>query len=79
MATTTVRVDSETHATLAALASASGATLMDTVRDAAEALSRQRFGARVTQEMAELRADDAAWRDYEAEMEITTVADGLDR
>ena len=37
MVTTTVRIDSATHARLMELSEASGATLIDTIREAAEA------------------------------------------
>jgi predicted transcriptional regulator len=77
--TTTVRVDTETHAKLSELAEAGGTSLIETVRDAAEALRRQRFASQVAREMAELRADPEAWRDYEADMEATTVPDGVRR
>ena len=79
MATTTIRVDSETHARLQELSTASGASLIDTVRDAAEALRRQRFGAMVAAELAALEADPVAWAGYLAEADTTTVTDGLGR
>lgn len=78
MPTTTIRVDSETHARLVAMSSASGASLIDTVRDAAEALRRLRFAERVTAELATLQADPTAWAEYLAEAAATTVTDGLD-
>lgn len=77
MPTTTVRVDAETHARLLELGHESGSSLMDTVRDAAEALRRQRFAERVVRELDELREDGAAWSDYVAEAESTHVADGI--
>lgn len=78
MPTTTIRVDSETHARLLEMSKASGASLIDTVRDAAEALRRLRFAQQVTSELAALRADTAAWADYLAEADATAVTDGLD-
>ena len=77
MVTTTIRVDTETHAQLVELSAASGATLMETVSEAAEALRRQRFAARVVTELDELRADPDAWRAYLADAEATSVDDGL--
>lgn len=79
MATTTIRVDTETHARLLALSNESGKTLVETVRDAAEALRRQRFAHQVAAELAELKADEQAWNDYLAEADSTSVADGVDR
>ncbi len=72
-----MRVDVETHAKLVELGATSGSSLMETVRDAAEALRRQRFASRVADEFAALRADESAWGDYLAEMESTNVTDGL--
>ena len=75
--TTTIRVDSETHARLVELSEAVGVTLLETVRQAAEALRRQRFAQTVAAEIAELRRDPDAWEDYLAEAEITSVTDGI--
>ncbi len=77
MATTTIRIDTDTHVRLVELSDAAGASLIDTVRDAVEALRRQRFGRRVAAEIAELRSDPAAWASYLAEAGSTSVTDGL--
>lgn len=77
MATTTIRVDIDTHAKLVDLSAASGVSLMETVREAAEALHRQRFAHQVAGEMAALRRDEAGWADYLAEAEATSVRDGI--
>ena len=79
MATTTIRVDTDTHARLQALSRESGRSLIETVRDAAEALRRQRFAHQVAAELSELRTDEDAWKDYLAEADSTSVADGIDR
>ena len=50
---------------------------METTREAAEALRRQRFAHRVTEELDALRADPAAWADYPADAERTSVGDGI--
>jgi hypothetical protein len=52
---------------------------METVRDATEALGRQRFAHQVAAELAELRSDVDAWKAYLAEANSTSVADGIDR
>ena len=78
MATTTIRIDTDTHARLVELSEAAGASLIDTVRDAVEELRRQRFARRVTAEIAGLRSDPEAWASYLAEVESTSVTDGLD-
>lgn len=79
MATTTIRVDTETHARLRALSRESGRSLIETIRDAAEALGRQRFAHQVAAELAALQADADAWKAYLAEAESTSVPDGIDR
>ena len=78
VSTTTIRVDTETHAQLVELSESTGKSLIATVRDAAEALHRQRFGVKVASELAKLRLDPAAWSSYLAEAEATLVTDGLD-
>jgi hypothetical protein len=78
MATTTIRVDKATHARLQALSHESGRTLIETIRDATEALAKQRFAHRVASELAALGTDQEAWHAYLAEAESTSVADGVD-
>lgn len=77
MPTTTIRVDTDTHAKLIDLSAASGSSLMETVREAAEALRRQRFAHQVAGEMAALREDEAAWVEYLGDAESTSVGDGI--
>ena len=78
MDTTTIRVDRDTHSRLLDMSKETGESLTETVRQAAEALKRLRFGLRVQEEYAALRADPEAWADYLAEAESTYVADGID-
>lgn len=75
--TTTIRVDTETHARLVEMSNASGASIIETVSEAAEALRRQRFARQTATELADLRQDTNAWSAYLAEAESTTVADGI--
>ncbi|MDJ0665183.1 MAG: hypothetical protein QNJ75_11520 [Acidimicrobiia bacterium] len=75
---TTIRVDAETHARLVELSRATGDSLIDTVRDATEALRRQRFASRVAAELETLRQDESAWQDYLSDAAQTEVGDGLD-
>ena len=77
MATTTIRVDADTHARLLEMSKENDRSLIETVRDAAEALRRQRFGQRVSQELAQLGTDPEALADYLGEAESTSVSDGL--
>lgn len=78
MDTTTIRVDRATHSRLLELSRASGVSLVDTVREAAEALRRQRLAQTVARELADLRRDPEAWEAYLAEGEATSVRDGID-
>ena len=78
MDTTTIRVDRDTHARLVEMSHSSGDSLIDTVRQAADALRRLRFGLRVQAQYADLRDDPEAWADYLAEVESTHVSDGVD-
>jgi len=77
MGTTTIRVDTETHARLLELGRETGTSLIDTVRDAAEALRRQRFALDVAAELAELRSDPEAWQAYLAEADSTSATDAI--
>ena len=52
---------------------------MDTVRDAAETLRRQRFAQQVAAELAELHSDPEEWTAYLAEADDTSVSDGIGR
>jgi predicted DNA-binding protein len=79
MGTTTIRVDTDTHARLLAMSNATGASLIETVRDAVEALRRQRFARQVAAELAELHEDPQAWAAYLAEADNTSVGDGIGR
>lgn len=76
MATTTIRVDRETHQRLSAISRATGRQLMDVVRDATDALERRRFGEQVAGELLELRSDATAWEEYLGEADLA-VGDGL--
>ena len=78
MDTTTIRVDRDTHSRLLEMSGETGDSLTETVRQAAEALRRLRFGLRVQEEYDALRTDPEAWADYLAEAESSYVADGID-
>lgn len=77
MESTTIRVDSDTHARLLALSKATGSSLIETVREAAEALRRQRFAHQVADELTELQSDPEAWSAYIGEADTTSVSDGI--
>ena len=73
----TIQVDEETHQRLLQLSTESGISLIETVKQAAEALRRQRFAQQVTQELETLRSDEEAWDGYLGEAASTSVTDGL--
>ena len=77
MRTTTIRVDTNTHDLLVELSQSSGASLLETVSEAAEALRRQRLARVVVRELAELRRNPDAWAAYLAEADSTSAADGI--
>ena len=77
MDTTTIRVDTGTHARLLEMSRDADMSLVATVRDAAEALWRQRFAHHAMSQLTELRKDSAAWQEYLAEAEETHVTDGI--
>lgn len=77
MGTTTIRVDTETHAQLLELSRAEGTSLIETVRHATDALRRARFAQQVAAELADLRDDDDRWTSYVADADRSAVADGL--
>lgn len=79
MGSTTIRVDTETHAQLVALSRQSGTSLVETVRAAAEALRRQRFARSVAGQIEALRSDPAVWQEYLDEADGTAVSDGIGR
>ncbi len=73
-----MRIDRDTHALLVRMSELAGVSLGVIIRDAVEALSRQRFARRVEAEVTELRKDRAAWSSYLGQAELTSVPDGLD-
>ena len=77
MDSTTISVDRDTHARLVEMSRSSGDSITETVRQAADALRRLRFGLRIQEQYAELRSDPAAWADYLSDAETTHVDDGI--
>ncbi len=77
MAQTTIRVDTEMCDRLALMGREVGATIGETVRDAAEALWKMRFARESMMQLQVLRQDREAWADYLAEADLIYVADGI--
>lgn len=77
METTTTRVDTGTHRRLQAMSRRSGRTILETTRDAVDALDRVRFADAVAAEFDELRSQPDAWSAYLAEADELPVGDDL--
>ena len=77
METTTIRVDRTTHARFLEMSKASGRSLTETLRDAAEALRRVRFAEQVQYELEALRERTDDWAGYLSEAATTEVGDGI--
>ena len=69
MASTTVRVDLETHAQLKQLSEERGEPMIDTIQAAARALADAEFARRVKAQYEELRRDPEAWAEYVADLD----------
>jgi len=79
MQSTTIRVRSETHKTLAKLAKQSHSSIQTVLSDALEAYRREVFLRRANQAYAELRSDPVAWAEYQKELAAwdSTAGNGL--
>jgi predicted transcriptional regulator len=76
VSTTTIRVDHETHRRLVAISRASNRSLIDVVRDAAEALERAQFATLVSSQLDAMRRQRDDWAAYTGDAELA-VRDGL--
>lgn len=77
METTTIRVSKRTRDRLAALSADADRPMTAVVDDAVDALERRMFFASFNQRWTELRGDEQAWAEIEAEREheATTLTD----
>ena len=66
---TTIRVSKATRDRFAELARATGRPMTELLDDAADALERRVFFDRLASRFAELRDDEGAWAEIEAERE----------
>ncbi len=80
MATTTVKIPTEAHAMLAELAAAQKRPMSALLADLIERERRRVFLEGLNADFARLRADPAAWTDYQAEVTSMegTMMDGLE-
>ncbi len=79
MSSTPIRIRRETHQKLKQLAAEDHATLVDTLHRIVEDERRRRYGKAVSETGAPLKADVAAWAQWQAELTHldATPADGL--
>ena len=80
MAAVTVKLPVEAHAKLAELAAARKRSMGDVLADLIEREQRRAFLQAANEDIARLRADPAAWADYQAEVRSMdgTLMDGLE-
>lgn len=80
MATMTLKISSETHAVLAELAAEDKQAMGEVVAAMTERERRRRFLEGANEDLERLRADPAAWADYQAEIRSMegTLMDGLE-
>ena len=80
MATTTVRVDDQTHATLRELSCDMRESMQAILAKAVEAYRRQQFLIAANADYARLRADPEAWAEELEERRLwdNTLMDGLE-
>lgn len=76
----TVRVDDQLHALLRELASAENRSMGQVIQEAVERYRKEQFWAGVEEDLARLRADPVAWKDYQDEIALwdTLAGDGLE-
>ncbi len=79
MGNTTIRIPDATHAALQQLAREQGRTIGQVVTDAVDHYARAQFLAGLNEDYARLRADPAAWADWQAELSSLdgTLLDGI--
>ncbi|MDP9359683.1 MAG: toxin-antitoxin system protein [Chloroflexota bacterium] len=80
MAMTTVKISTETRDKLAKLAAARKRPMSEVLAEIVERERRRAFLEGLNQDFARLRADPAAWADYQAEIRSMegTLMDGLE-
>lgn len=78
--TTTVRVDERLHATLRELAAEEHRSIGEVIAEAVKRYQDEQFWAGVNEDFARLKADPAAWADYQSELALwdQTAGDGLE-
>ena len=72
----TVRVEPKLHATLRALAEAERRSIGDVIADAVDRYQKESFWKAMHEGFSRLRADPAAWGEYQAEAALWDSASG---
>ena len=72
----TVRVEPELHATLRELAAAEQRSIGQVIADAVDRYQKQKFWRAMHEGFARLRADPAAWSEYQDEAALWDSASG---
>jgi predicted transcriptional regulator len=72
----TVRVESKVHATLRALAAAEQRSISQVIEEALDRYQEEKFWTAMHDGFARLRANPAAWADYQAEAALWDAASG---
>jgi len=67
---TLVRVDAKLHATLREIAKAEHRPIGQIIEEAVRQYQREKFWKGVHEDLARLRADPAAWQDYQDEIAL---------
>lgn len=81
MATTVVRIEAETHATLRSWSEAQNKPIGQIVADLVEQREREQFWRRMREDYERLHADPAMWKAYQNEVALLEggLMDGLER
>jgi hypothetical protein len=76
----TVRVDPKLHATLRTLSAAEQRSISQVIEEAVDRYQKERFWTAMHEGFARLRADPAAWREYQDEATLwdSVSGDGLE-
>ena len=78
--TNTVRVDEQLHATLREIAREENRSIGQVIEAAIRQYQKEQFWAGVEEDLARLRSDPVAWKDYQDEIALwdTLAGDGLE-
>ena len=80
MASTTVRINKENHELLKELSKVTDMTMQNVIETALKQFHKQLFWEKAATEFKQLRQDERAWTEEQAENEVwdTTLSDGFE-